>query len=106
MDGIHDLGGMHGFGPVEREENEPIFHAPWERRAFGIEFFTGSRIGTNGDQSRHAIERLPPDVYLTASYYEKWMLALQLLLEETGTLTTSEIEARMAEIAVREAGDG
>ncbi len=106
MDGIHDLGGMHGFGPVVREENEPVFDAPWERRAFGVAFFTGLRIGTNGDQSRHAIERLPADVYLTASYYEKWMLALQTLLEETGTLTAAEIEARMAKIASSEARDG
>jgi nitrile hydratase subunit beta len=106
MDGIHDIGGMHGFGPVEREENEPVFHAPWERRAFGVEFFTGSSIGTNGDQSRHAIERLPADVYLTASYYEKWMLALQTLLEETGTLSRAEIEARMAELSAGEQDHG
>ena len=106
MDGIHDLGGMHGFGRIEREADEPAFHHEWEKRAFGIEFFTGSRIGATGDESRHAIERLPPRVYLTASYYEKWILALQLLLEEHGVLTTDEIEARMAEIAATEAGHG
>ena len=99
MDGIHDLGGMHGFGPVVREEDEPAFHADWERRAFGLEFFTGSRIGANGDEGRHAIERLAPATYLTASYYEKWMLALQLLLEEHGVLTRAQIEQRMAELA-------
>jgi hypothetical protein len=99
MDGIHDLGGMHGFGPVVREEDEPIFHHPWEKRAFGIEFFTGSRIGANGDEGRHAIERLPPATYLTASYYEKWILALQLLLEEHGVLTREQIEQRMAELS-------
>jgi len=104
MDGIHDLGGMHGFGPVVREEDEPAFHEDWEKRAFGIEFFTGSRIGATGDESRHAIERLPPATYLTASYYEKWMLALQLLLEEHGVLGRAEIEARMAEL--REQGHG
>lgn len=106
MDGIHDIGGMHGFGPVEREGNEPVFHAPWERRAFGIEFFTGPRIGTNGDQSRHAIERLPADVYVATNYYEKWMLALQTLLEETGTLSRAEIEARMAELSVEDKEHG
>ncbi|MDA0221380.1 MAG: nitrile hydratase subunit beta [Proteobacteria bacterium] len=98
MDGIHDLGGMHGFGPVEREEDEPVFHHDWEKRAFGIEFFTGSRIGTTGDKGRHAIERLAPATYLTASYYEKWMLALELLLEEHGVLTRQEIARRMAEL--------
>ena len=101
MNGAHDMGGMHGFGPVVREENEPNFHADWERRAFGIEFFTGSRIGSNGDKGRHSIERLPADVYLSASYYEKWMLALQTRLEETGTLTRGQIAARMAEIAAK-----
>jgi len=100
MDGPHDIGGMHGFGPIPIEENEPIFHAEWEKRAFGIEFFTGSRIGVNGDQTRHANERLPADLYWTVPYYEKWMLALQTLLEETGTLSKAEIEARMKEIEV------
>ena len=96
MDGVHDMGGMHGFGGIAREEDEPVFHAEWERRAFGIAFFAGSRIGVNGDRFRHAIERLPADVYLSTGYYERWMLALQMLLEETGTLAAGEIEARMA----------
>ena len=99
MNGAQDLGGMHGFGPVEREEDEPVFHHDWEKRAFGIEFFTGSRIGTTGDEGRHAIERLAPATYLTASYYEKWMLALEMLLEEHGVLTRQEIARRMAELA-------
>ena len=104
MDGIHDLGGMHGFGPIEREEDEPVFHYPWEKRAFGIEFFTGSRIGTNGDEGRHAIERLAPATYLTASYYEKWILALELQLEEHGVLTRQEIADRMAALAEKSDG--
>jgi len=104
MDGIHDLGGMHGFGPIEREEDEPVFHDAWEKRAFGIEFFTGSRISTTGDESRHAIERLPPATYLTASYYEKWMLALELLLEEHGVLSRAEIADRMNALAEKQDG--
>lgn len=104
MDGIHDLGGMHGFGPIEREEDEPVFHHAWERRAFGVEFFTASRIGATGDESRHAIERLDPVTYLTASYYEKWMLALELLLEEHDVLTRRQIEERMASIAEHDHG--
>jgi len=104
MDGIHDLGGMHGFGPIKREEDEPVFHHAWEKRAFGIEFFTGSRIGTTGDESRHSIERLSPATYLTASYYEKWMLALELLLEEHGVLTRAEIADRMNALAEKQDG--
>ena len=106
MDGDHDIGGMHGFGPIPVEENEPIFHGEWEKRAFGIEFFTNARIGVNGDQFRYANERLPADLYLSVPYYEKWMLALQTLLEETGTLTQAEIEGRMAEIQSGEQGVG
>ena len=71
MDGIHDLGGMHGFGRIEREANEPVFHQPWEARAFAHEFV----IGANIDEGRHAIERLDPVTYLSASYYARWQLA-------------------------------
>ena len=98
MDGVHDLGGMHGFGPVPVEADEPVFRAEWERRAFGLGFLVGSRIGVDGDRFRHAIERLPAVVYLSAGYYERWILALQTLLEETGTLAPGEIEARMASV--------
>ena len=41
MNGAHDLGGMHGFGPVEAEPNEPVFHEEWERRVFGVTVSTG-----------------------------------------------------------------
>lgn len=84
MDGIHDLGGMHGHGPVLREENEPVFHADWERRVFGIML---SLMGTgrfNVDTFRHTIERMGPAEYLQTSYYEHWFHALESLLEQNG----------------------
>ena len=75
MDGIHDMGGMAGFGPVERDET--IFHADWERRVFGMS------VGlANIDAFRHAIERLDPITYLTAGYFGRWLAALELLAAE------------------------
>ena len=31
MNGVHDLGGTDGLGPVIVEENEPVWHAEWEK---------------------------------------------------------------------------
>ena len=71
MNGIHDMGGMHGFGRIEREPNEPVFHEPWERRVFGLTVASGSQ--RNIDEFRHAIERMAPVGYLGSSYYERWL---------------------------------
>ncbi len=72
MDGIHDMGGMHGFGKVEPEPNEPVFHAPWEGRSLALNRAMGYTGIWTIDQTRFGIEKLPPDVYLTSSYYRKW----------------------------------
>ena len=93
MDGIHDLGGMHGFGAVEVEENEPVFHDAWEGRVnvmLGRVLQAG--IG-NVDRFRHAIERMPSQRYLSSSYYERWMHSIETLLVEHGELTWKQIEA-------------
>ena len=103
MDGIHDLGGMHGFGAIAREVDEPVFHADWERRVFALDLTAETFIeGANIDAFRHAIERLEPATYLTASYYEKWALALETLLVEGGVVTRAEITQRIA--ALEEGG--
>ena len=60
MNSIHDMGGMHGFGRVQREENEPVFHAPWEGRVLGISRACSAQQLFNIDESRHGIERMPP----------------------------------------------
>jgi nitrile hydratase subunit beta len=93
VNGVHDMGGMHGFGPVEPERNEPVFHADWEARALAINRAMGYARVWNIDMSRAAIETLPPDVYLTRSYYEKWMLRLERLLLERGLVASDEIAA-------------
>jgi len=89
MNGIHDMGGMTCFGPIVREENEPIFHAPWERRVFAMTMTTMGRIDTL-DAFRHAIERMDPVHYLASTYYEHWLAALETLAVENGIVTQEE----------------
>jgi nitrile hydratase beta subunit len=94
VDGIHDLGGMQGFGPIEVEADEPVFHTDWERRALGCTF-TGFVLGAaNGGQFRHSIERMDPAHYLGSSYYEHWLTGTATRLVETGRLTVDELEER------------
>jgi nitrile hydratase len=99
MNGVHDLGGMDGFGPVVREVNEPIFHEPWERRVFGMLLATMAQGLYNIDELRHSIERMAPAHYLGSTYYEHWLAGIERLLLEKGRLSASEIDARLREIA-------
>jgi nitrile hydratase beta subunit len=96
MNGAHDMGGMHGFGPVVREENEPVFHAPWEKTVFMLSRATRVQGIINIDESRHGIERMPPADYLAASYYERWLSSLERVLVEKGVVTQQELDARVA----------
>jgi nitrile hydratase beta subunit len=91
MNGVHDLGGMHGFGPVIREHDEPVFHSEWEKRVFGMTLTAMGRRVCNVDEFRRAIEHMPPVSYLAASYYEKWLHALEALLVEKGVVTGEEL---------------
>lgn len=95
MNGVHDLGGMHGFGPVVVEPDEPIFHAEWEKRAFGLLFATMAKGMFNLDQFRHGIERMDPVHYLSSSYYEHWLGTYECCLVENGILAREELEARV-----------
>jgi nitrile hydratase subunit beta len=91
MNGAHDLGGMHGFGPVVAEPDEPVFHAEWERRAFGLTLAMGAWRRWNLDMSRSAREQMAPAQYLATSYYEHWMFGLLRLLAEKGFLSPDEL---------------
>lgn len=102
MNGAHDLGGMHGFGPINPETDEPLFHAAWERRAFAITLAMGAYGAWNLDMSRHARERVNPAVYLASSYYQHWLRGLEVLLVEKGLLSEAEIEARITELQQQE----
>jgi nitrile hydratase beta subunit len=100
MNGAHDLGGMHGFGAVEPEPDEPMFHAAWERRAFALTLAMGAWRRWNLDMSRSIREQMPPAEYLATTYYEHWMFGLERLLVDKGLLTRDEIErVRRGEIA-------
>jgi nitrile hydratase subunit beta len=93
MDGVHDMGGMHGFGKVEPEQNEPVFHDEWERRLYAL-YRAMSYAGVWViDQARFARERLPPAVYLASSYYRKWELGMEKLLAELGLAGADELAA-------------
>jgi len=96
MNGVHDMGGMDGFGPIQVETDEPVFHADWERKTFATMMALGRRLG-NIDEFRHAIERIPAPTYLDSSYYERWLNAMMTLLVEKGIVTREELAASGAD---------
>ena len=93
MNGAHDMGGAHGFGPVEPEPDEPVFHADWERRAFALTIAMGATGEWNLDESRFAREDRPPADYLGRTYYEIWLGGLERLLADRALVEPDEVEA-------------
>jgi nitrile hydratase len=94
MDGMHDLGGRQGFGAVRYTLDAPAFHAAWEVRANSLYAFAVRSGLFNMDEYRHAIERMEPRHYLTASYYERSLTSLLTLCVEKGVVTREELERR------------
>ena len=95
MNGIHDMGGMQDMGPVRPEQNEPVFHAPWEGRVYAMyELIDGDWPPGSG---RYQRELIPPADYLRMSYYERWLTALSELLVKSGMVTRAELETGVAE---------
>jgi len=87
MDGVHDMGGMHGFGAVPIEQDEPLFHEPWEGR---VAVMAGAVMrNTTIDHFRHTIEQMPPADYLASRYYERWLWAIERMATEQGLLDGS-----------------
>lgn len=93
MNGAHDMGGTMGFGPVQPEANEPVFHHEWERRVRGIVFAMGRPAGLNIDLGRYARENRPPLDYLSKSYYEIWFAGITELLVDRGLITSEELQS-------------
>ena len=93
MNGVHDMGGMHGFGKVEPEVNEPPFHAPWEGRVLALQRAIRFTRAWNIDMSRDAQERLPAHVYLAASYYARWALGIESNAVAKGLIDADELAA-------------
>lgn len=99
MDGVHDLGGMRGFGAVQVEQDEPPFHARWEGRVHGM--MLALAAGGHLRNFRYAIEQMDPVHYLTSPYYEHWLEALQRILLEGGEITEAELAAATGPPAAR-----
>lgn len=96
MNGVHDLGGMHGMGSIRYEKNEPVFHATWEGRVYAMNRALGAWRKWNLDAWRHDIELLPPADYLRLSYYEKWLAALEKRVVNYGFVSKEELESGKA----------
>jgi nitrile hydratase len=95
VDGIHDLGGMSGFGAVDVERDEPVFHEAWEALAFALNAVGVAVLRAyNVDEYRHAVERMAPAHYLGAPYYERVLTAAASLLVEKGVVTYADLESR------------
>lgn len=93
MNGVHDLGGMHGFGPMVIEPEEPVFHAYWESRVFALRLACGFHRKWNADMGRYARECMPPAQFLSASYYERGLYALEQLLVASTLINARELES-------------
>jgi nitrile hydratase len=102
MDGVHDVGGMHGFGRVDPDDEGP-FHHEWERATFGTFVATLGQGLYSMDEVRHSIERMAPDRYLTATYFEKWLAGMETLLTEAGVVTPGDLLDRLAAVEAGEA---
>jgi nitrile hydratase len=87
VDGVHDLGGVEGFGPVDAPPSEPVFGEDWERRAFRTNMATMLGLQPGGGRFRHSIERMDPAHYLGSSYYEHWLTSTATLLVEAGLVS-------------------
>ncbi|MDI2032307.1 nitrile hydratase subunit beta [Saccharopolyspora sp. TS4A08] len=87
MSRVNDVGGQQGFGAVDPDVDEaPVFHADWEARVFALQRVLLARGAYNLDEFRDAVERMPPQDYLTSSYYERWLAGIETLLAEKGLL--------------------
>ena len=92
MNGVHDMGGMHGMGPIQYESNEPVFHERWEARIFALNRAVRAWRAWTTDASRHAVELIPAPEYLQMSYYEQRLHSLVELMVKSGLVTRPEVE--------------
>jgi nitrile hydratase len=93
MNGVHDMGGMDGFGSVEPEPNEPVFHEEWEGRVMAMSRAMAATGSWCIDMARFSREQLPPHVYLAATYYQKWLLGMRQMLLDRGLIDADEVAA-------------
>ena len=94
VDGVHDIGGLDGFGPVEHAETEPTFAEDWERRTFRMMIGSIGPLAVNGGMFRHSIERMDPAHYLSSSYWEHWLTGVATSVVDAGVTTQEELDRR------------
>jgi len=99
VNGVHDMGGMHCYGPVDCEADDVLFHQEWESQVLAIALAMGATGTWNLDQSRSARESLPAPFYLRASYYQIWLAGLENLLIEHQLITREELRAGVSQSA-------
>jgi nitrile hydratase beta subunit len=102
MDGVHDMGGMHGFGPVVEPGGELAYDEPWEPRVFAIQMLVGLQGLGAGPGGRPVREEMEPAHYLAASYYERWLYSAEQRLLRKGTIRPGEVEDAMERLAAGE----
>lgn len=90
MNGVHDMGGQHGMGPVHYEQDEPVFHEPWEGQVYALTRALRAWRKWNLDADRHTLELMPPAAYLRMSYYERWLERLELHVVKFGMVSEEE----------------
>lgn len=96
MDGIHDMGGMDGFGPIPIEYDEPVFHGEWEGRVYAMNGAIGAWGKWNIDAGRYGIEQMDPALYLQSNYYERWLYRTEQMMIVHGMITQEELESGSA----------
>ncbi|WP_368518141.1 hypothetical protein [Rhizobium sp.] len=104
MRSIADMGGMQGFGPINRAHDDTRFKAEWEAKTFAVNILSLAAGCFNIDESRSSMENMPPLDYLATSYFEHWLYSLEDLLVSKGVFTQEEYRAQIAELAAKEAG--
>ncbi len=105
MNGIHDMGGMHGFGPIEIDPTEPLFHEPWEARVYGLSRAMTRPPEFNTDFGRYTREVMPPDLYLTSSYYARWLWGFEWGLIKFDAITPDELQQGHAALGTSQRTD-
>lgn len=105
MNSIADMGGMDGFGPIDPEPDEPVFHEDWEKRCFALFLPSAAAVGFGVDEFRHGMESLPPVHYLEATYYEHWLGAYEKIFADKGIISPAELEARVAQLRKEQQSD-
>jgi nitrile hydratase len=102
MDGAHDMGGMHGFGPVVAPGGELVYHEDWEARVFALHMLVGYEGLGAGPGGRPVREEMEPSEYLAASYYERWLFSAERCLLRKGTIAPGEVEQMAARLQAGE----